>query len=103
VKTHWFKTIMVSSGLGFGFGVLMLVIGCNSEIFPGTNLWFDSIHRPAILGAHVWSYDVRLPPQGEAAFVVVPFVAMILQWMVLAVLAGVLWNFFKQRRRNSSA
>ena len=84
--------------MGFGAGVLLLIIGLISESFPSIAKLVNIIHMPAWWAAHCWSYELGLPPYHEAAFVVVPIVAVILQWTLLGLLIGI-WRCFTSRHK----
>ena len=90
--------IALATAMGFGIGVLLLIIGLNFESYPVIATLEDIIHIPASWAAHYWSYELGLPPHQEAAFAVVPMVAAILQWTLLGSLIGI-WRCFTSRHK----
>ena len=90
--------IALATGAGFVVGVLILTIGLNFETIPFIGAAVSLLHVPSDGCAHYWSYRLDLPPHQEAAFVVVPLVAAILQWTLLGLLIGV-WRCFALWRK----
>ena len=90
--------IALATATGFGIGVLMLIIGLISERRPIFAKLVNIIHMPAWWAAHYWSYELELPPYHEAAFAVVPIVAVILQWTLLGLLIGI-WRCFTSKHK----
>ncbi len=82
--------------MGFGVGLLMLVVGLGCEAYPAVRSVFAGLHAPASWGARLWSDVLHLAPRGEAAFAIVPMVAVVLQWTLLGLLVG-LGRGFRRR------
>lgn len=63
-------------------------------------LW-EWLLYPAIAIAHLWTYFLRLPPGGElGAWLIVPCIAVFVQWFVLGFLLC-LWYLTRRRLRGS--
>ena len=92
-RNRYATKIALATAIGFGIGVLLLIIGLNFESYPAVATVEDIIHTPAAWAAHLWSYELGLPPHQEAAFAVVPMVAAILQWTLFGSLIGI-WRCF---------
>lgn len=92
---------LVGLGLGFGVAVLQFVVVGAVEAVENavhhTVEPFSSIYRtlnaPAELLQYYWRSVLDLPPRGEAAWVVVPIVTVLLQWCLIGFLAGLWWGF----------
>ena len=82
------KKIVIASIAGLGVGLLILAAGLNWEGVSEFQAALRIIHAPANWFAHLWSYDLNLPPNGEAAFAIVPMAAAVLQWTLLGFLIG---------------
>jgi hypothetical protein len=92
------KCVLLPSGFGFVFGVLMaLPLDFAVEL---SKTVFETLNAPALWLAHAWTYELALPPRGEAAWVVVPMAAIVVQWTLLGLLIA-LSCCFKLRRKPS--
>ena len=89
-----FGKIIAATLGGFFIGIIMLVIGMNTESIPILRTTMDFIHIPAGWAARLWTYKLHLPPYHEAGFTIVPMVATVLQWAFLGFLFG-LWKSIK--------
>lgn len=90
------KRMLLPSGLGFAFGVLMAL----PRAFPVqlSETPYVVINAPALWLANTWTQDLGLPPRGEfAAWVVVPMAAVVVQWTLLGLLIGLCLCLRSQR------
>ena len=90
-----FKCVVAGCLVGLAF-VLPLFFGAH---LPRWLMAFlNTINAPALWLAHMWSYDFRLPPGGEAGkWVIVPFVMVLLQWGLIGLLVGLIWTSSKEK------
>ena len=91
MTNSFFGKIIIYSFSGFIIGILILIAALKTETIPILGAFFDFIHKPASWLAYFWSDILKLPPQSELAFAVVPMVAAVLQWTFLGFLFG-LWK-----------
>jgi hypothetical protein len=94
MKSRIFRKFILPAIIGFCVGILILAIGLNFESCPRIRDLMDIIHGPAAWCARCWTYDLNLPPHGEAGFAVVPMVAAIAQWTLIGILIG-FWRFIR--------
>jgi len=96
------KRILLPSGLGLGFGVIMALPLAFAVQLSGTT--FDAVNTPAFWLANMWTHDFGLPPRGEfAAWVVVPMLAVVVQWTLLGLLIGFSLSFRLLRARSTKS
>jgi hypothetical protein len=72
-------------GIAVGIGMILPVWYGHAYAVPTLGRLHEAIHLPARCLAVLWSDVFRLPPHGEAAWIFVPPVAVVLQWIVLCV------------------
>ena len=78
-------------GIGFAFGVLMVILGFVFEKDRSLIYIWHVIHKPALLIAHFW-INSSLPPHGEVSWFVVPTVMILTQWSLTGFLLGLCWG-----------
>lgn len=89
------KPAAVMAAKGFGLGVLVC-IGCFN--IPSM---FGLFALPAYKAAHWWTYELDMPPRSEAAWVVVPVVAILAQWTLIGFLYGCVRRILSLSKRSS--
>jgi hypothetical protein len=97
-KNRYWIQIPLFTGLGLVLGIIILSIILHFEHVQSVIKIAEMIHKPAIWCANYWSYVLRLPPQNEAAFAVVPMVTVVFQWVFIIFILGV-WRFTHLRRK----
>ena len=102
-----FKRVAVAGALGIAFGLLMLLLALDktSLVFGeqllgsknAMSVW-KGVHLPALSFAKWWTYKAGLPPQNEAAWLLVPSSAVLGQWTLIAIMAGLWWALKRDRK-----
>lgn len=84
-------------GIGFAFGVLMVILGFVFEKDYSLICIWRIIHKPALLLAHFW-VNSSLPPHGEISWFIAPTVMILTQWGIIGFLVGS-WRCRKLQRK----
>jgi hypothetical protein len=94
-----------------GAGVVFSVIGLLTRLggsfivdlapenyFSVTEWVWIVVNYPARLLFYLWVFKLRLPPQNDVVvYLVLPSVAILLQWLIIGVLVA-MWNAYRVRR-----
>jgi hypothetical protein len=92
------KSAATGIGVGFAFGVLMVILAFAAEKNPAAMKTWNGINAPALWLADWWTHKAGQPPRGEIAWLVVPSAMVLLQWSVIGLLAGLGWGFRPPRK-----
>ena len=101
---HVIRAMLFGCGCGFAVGIVIVLpfFHGKGELLgskAATTAW-EGINAPAIWFSHVWTHDAGLPPRGEIAWVIVPVVAILAQWMLIGLLGGCAWAICLKRNEN---
>jgi hypothetical protein len=86
--------------IGFCVGMLMLIPWLFTSNPPVS--WmktYELLNTPASLAVEIWRQKLRMPPKGEAAIVVVPMAAIIMQWTTIGLAVGLASKFIERLRQ----
>lgn len=92
------KRAAIGFGVGFAFGVVMVILAFAAEKTPAAMKAWNSVNAPALWLADWWTHKAGQPPKGEIAWLVVPSAMVLLQWSVIGLLAGLGWGFRPPRK-----
>jgi hypothetical protein len=89
---------------GIGLGVIMQL----PWVLPSTATWprllgvlYDAVNSPALWLANCWTYRMHLPPQNEiGAWIVVPAIAMFIQWTLAGFAVGLIVGALRHARKS---
>lgn len=85
-----FRRFANGSICGIIIGIVMIILGINFETNDKLRSIYNAIHAPAFWLADLWSYRLKFPPRGEAAFAVVPIIMINIQWMLICIVISFL-------------
>ena len=78
-------------------GIFVVELGQQHDLSVFEWAWIV-VNYPARLLFDLWAIKLRLPPQNDVLVVLVlPSVAILLEWLIIGVLVGI-WNVYRIRR-----
>lgn len=97
-KLRTFLHVLRGVAIGVVVGVIMSLpvwfgyVGACLAGIPVLGKLHNMLNTPAGYLAVFWTDVLRLPPRGESAWIIVPAVAIVVQWVVICVALERCWS-----------